>query len=153
MADLTPEQAENLNPARFRVLFVEDESVVADFVREQLESLKGMNIVFTENGEDAIRILEKEKQLGRPFDLVILDWHLGKGMDGIQTSIEIKKEHLGLRTFLWSLDDEELKSLVSENQRQELGIGEILSKKLDINNLPAIIGSEQIRQIFEKTQP
>lgn len=152
MANLTPEQAENLNPVLFKVLFVEDSLDVIEFIREQFEGLEGMNVSFTENGEDAIRILEEEKKLGRPFDLVITDWHLPGGKDGFAVARKIKEGFLATRTFMLSASAEELKLSISEDELRSLGIDRVLSKRSDISHLPKIIGDERERQIAEKTQ-
>lgn len=150
MVDQIPEQAENLNPASFRVLFAEDDPGFTQFMQEELEGLRGVDAVFVESGEDAIRLLEEEKKLGKPFDLVISDWHLGKGMDGIKVAIRIKDASLARQTFILSASEEELKSFILEDQLKLLGIGRILSKRSDIRNLTTIIRDERMRQIAEK---
>lgn len=151
MTDLTPEQAENLNPVLFKVLFVEDSLDVTEFIREQIEGREGMNVSFTENGEDAIELLEKEKELGKPFDLIITDWHLPGKKDGFAVAKRIKEKSLARQVFMLSASAEDLR-FISEEELRSLGIDRVLSKKSDIGHLPGIIRDERERQIAAKTQ-
>ena len=74
------------NPARPRLLLVDDENQFRLALRRQLE-LRGFMVADAENG---VRALE----LAREFDpeVVILD-ALMPGMDGIETLAELKKIH------------------------------------------------------------
>ncbi|TGL87219.1 response regulator [Leptospira congkakensis] len=67
------------------ILLVEDEAILAMFEKKQLEQ-GGYNVTHVNNGENAIQlIIQSEK----PFDLILMDIDLGKGLDGTQTATEI----------------------------------------------------------------
>ena len=72
-----------------KILLVDDEVIFTDNMILLLTS-RGYRVTAVNNGESAIKCLEKEK-----FDVVVLDLKM-PGMDGISTLKEIKK--LGLFT-------------------------------------------------------
>ncbi|TGL40846.1 PAS domain S-box protein [Leptospira perdikensis] len=67
------------------ILLVEDEAVLAMFEKNQLEQ-GGYNVTHVTNGENAIQLIIREE---KPFDLILMDIDLGKGLDGTQTATEI----------------------------------------------------------------
>ncbi len=68
-----------------RVLVVDDEKSIRDFLFESLTQLGGFSVERAENGEEALKKIEKES-----FDLVLTDLKMPK-MDGLQLITEITK--------------------------------------------------------------
>lgn len=68
-----------------RILVVEDEQLVADDLRETLESLEYCVVGLVASGEDAIRCAEQNLP-----DLILMDIHLSGEMDGIQATAQIQ---------------------------------------------------------------
>ncbi|TGM61425.1 PAS domain S-box protein [Leptospira vanthielii] len=67
------------------ILLVEDEAILAMFEKNQLEQ-GGYAVTHVTNGENAIQLIILE---GKPFDLILMDIDLGRGLDGTQTATEI----------------------------------------------------------------
>ncbi|MCW7468082.1 PAS domain S-box protein [Leptospira kanakyensis] len=67
------------------ILLVEDEAILAMFEKKQLED-GGYSVTHVNNGENAIQLII---QADKPFDLILMDIDLGKGLDGTQTATEI----------------------------------------------------------------
>jgi len=67
-----------------KILVVEDNEINNDVVRLYLQ--KDYDIEFTVNGEEA---LEKTKQI--QYDVILMDINLGSGMNGVETTKEIRK--------------------------------------------------------------
>ncbi|TGK78890.1 response regulator [Leptospira montravelensis] len=67
------------------ILLVEDEAILAMFEKNQLEQ-GGYLVTHVSNGENAIHLIIKEE---KPFDLILMDIDLGRGLDGTQTATEI----------------------------------------------------------------
>ncbi len=68
-----------------RILVVDDEKQIRDFLYEALTQLGGFYVELAENGEEALKKIEKEN-----FDLVLTDMKMPK-MDGLQLITEIAK--------------------------------------------------------------
>ncbi|KJY73612.1 response regulator transcription factor [Vibrio nigripulchritudo] len=68
-----------------RVLLIEDDSFIADFVIQGLEQ-EGYSVVHTANGLDGVHLAKSE-----PFDILILDIML-PGKDGFQILSELRGE-------------------------------------------------------------
>jgi len=73
---------------KVRLLLVEDEAIIALMEKKELEQ-KYYEVEHVFKGEDAVRVLTEEK---KPFDAVLMDIDLGKGMDGTEASEIILKE-------------------------------------------------------------
>jgi two-component system, response regulator PdtaR len=72
---------------KIKILLVEDEAIIARYLRLELE-LEGFEICgFVANGKDAIRISLEEKP-----DLILMDINLQGDLDGIET-MEIIREN------------------------------------------------------------
>ena len=71
------------------VLIVDDDEVLLDTAMETLESL-GAHADRAEDGASAIEKVKAKKDEGKMYDVIILDWKMA-GMDGIETSREIRK--------------------------------------------------------------
>jgi len=68
-----------------RILVVDDEKPIRDFLFEALTQLGGFSVEMAENGEEALKKIEKEN-----FDLVLTDMKMPK-MDGLKLITEIAK--------------------------------------------------------------
>ncbi len=64
-----------------RVLIMDDEDSVRDVAGEMLKSI-GYEVEFARDGDEAIELYKKAKELGQPFDAVILDLTVPGGMGG-----------------------------------------------------------------------
>lgn len=67
------------------ILLVEDEAILALYEKNQLEQ-GGYQVTHVTNGENAINLILKEEY---PFDLILMDIDLGKGLDGTETATQI----------------------------------------------------------------
>ncbi|TGM43914.1 response regulator [Leptospira biflexa] len=67
------------------ILLVEDEAILALYEKNQLEQ-GGYKVTHVPSGENAIRLVMQEEN---PFDLILMDIDLGKGLDGTETATHI----------------------------------------------------------------
>ena len=121
-AVLTDIQREQLKP--LNILLVDD-SMVA---RKQLtDALSHMNVPFkvTENGHDALTIMQTEAANGTPIDLLVSDIEM-PGLDGYELAFEVrdKPELAGAYIVLHS----SLSSDISVSQATQVGANEALTK-------------------------
>ena len=72
-----------------KILIIEDYSVMRRAIKEMLFSLDAQDIHETENGADAISAME-----GRQFDMVLCDFNLGKGKNGLHVLEEARYRNL-----------------------------------------------------------
>ena len=70
------------NPARRkRILFMDDEELLRSVVTRMLE-IMGYDVVSAADGEEAVRLYIEAAGSGTPFDAVILDLSVQRGMGG-----------------------------------------------------------------------
>ncbi len=74
--------------AKVRILVVEDEAPIALNLRESLLTLGYAVGTIAMNGEEALQLVRQE-----PPDLVLMDVHLGPGLDGIATAERMREAH------------------------------------------------------------
>lgn len=67
------------------ILLVEDEAILALYEKNQLEQ-GGYKVTHVPSGENAIQLVIKDDN---PFDLILMDIDLGKGLDGTETATHI----------------------------------------------------------------
>jgi CheY-like chemotaxis protein len=67
-----------------RVLVMDDDAFVRGVIRGMLAEA-GYDIRVSKNGVEAIGYFKEAKDLGRPFDTVILNLHIPSGMGGDET--------------------------------------------------------------------
>ena len=72
-----------------RILIVDDNSVNCEILNEQLTHW-GMISEIAYDAEQAIKLLKRSSEHGKPFELALLDWHL-PGTDGLMLAKEIQK--------------------------------------------------------------
>jgi len=123
-----------------KILLVDDEIVFTDNMSKLLTS-RGYFVTAVNNGESAIRELEK-----KDFDVVVLDLKM-PGMDGITTLKEIKK--LGLFTETLILTGHG--SVDTALEAIKIGAYDYLAKPCEINELvEKIEGAWQQKNADEK---
>ncbi|MBW2604902.1 MAG: response regulator [Deltaproteobacteria bacterium] len=72
------------------ILLMDDEKMIIDLARELLKRLR-YRTVFALHGAEAIELFKKSLAGGRPFDAVILDLTIKRGISGLQTLKQILK--------------------------------------------------------------
>jgi signal transduction histidine kinase len=82
------------NPVGYKILVVDDERDMRDFLFGALTKIGGFSVELAESGEEALRKIEKEK-----FDLVLTDLKMPK-MDGLQLVTEIVNREPEILTVL-----------------------------------------------------
>jgi CheY-like chemotaxis protein len=96
-AGLVPEEARPAALGRERVLLVEDEPQVLQFVSAQLVSL-GYDVTAVSAGPDALDLLREELR----FDLLFTDVVLPKGMSGVELARQARRIRPGIKVLLTS---------------------------------------------------
>jgi two-component system, response regulator PdtaR len=124
---------------RLRIMVVDDESLIAMALHDQLEYL-GHEVVATASaGPEALALAE----LHEP-DLVLMDIHLG-GMDGLEASARINALRPTAIIILTGFPD---KSLVERGR--ECGVVAHLLKPIDIEDLREAVDTGWL--MFERSQ-
>lgn len=86
-----------------RILVVEDEDAIRDFVVINLERM-GYNVTDVASGEDALRVFEEQEG---NFDVALLDIMM-PGIDGFQVCKEIRKKSSSIGIILLSAKSQEM---------------------------------------------
>jgi DNA-binding NtrC family response regulator len=73
-----------------RILLMDDEQVVLEFLSRMLEHL-GYNVSTCTEGGQALAAYEKAQGESKPFDVVMMDLVICNGMGGQDAVLEIKK--------------------------------------------------------------
>ena len=84
-----PSKTASSSPVK-RVLVMDDEEMLRKLARHMLERL-GYETKTVKDGIEAIDVYKKQKDSGKPFDVVILDLTIKGGMGGRQTIRELLK--------------------------------------------------------------
>jgi two-component system sensor histidine kinase/response regulator len=92
-----------------RALVVDDSEQARMAIRDMLEGMT-FDVVDVSSGAQALKELTMAQALGRPFDIVYLDWRM-PGMDGVQAARQIRAMPLSTRPIL---------VLVSAHGREEM---------------------------------
>ncbi|NRB40342.1 MAG: response regulator [Pseudomonadales bacterium] len=74
-----------------RILLIDDDVEYCQFVCRQLLPFS-IDCEFVHDGEYGIEAITVALQLNKPFDLIIVDWHMPLGIDGLETSLRIRQE-------------------------------------------------------------
>ena len=92
--------------SELRVLLVDDHPVVRSGLRAMLSGFQGVSVAAEAgDGDEALRMLEKEKTLGQKVDLVLMDLQMGPGMDGVTATRRIKETDPGLPVLVLTTYD------------------------------------------------
>jgi len=68
----------------------DDEDICRDVVRKMAKT--GVDIQFATNGVQAIKMIRRAREDGRPYDLILLDWKM-PDLDGLATARLIRKNY------------------------------------------------------------
>jgi CheY-like chemotaxis protein len=71
-------------PGKGKILLMDDELVIREMTQDVLKFL-GYDVMFAEEGSEAVVLYKQEKAAGVPFDVVILDLLVVKGLGGKET--------------------------------------------------------------------
>ncbi|MEX2236798.1 MAG: response regulator transcription factor [Dehalococcoidia bacterium] len=114
------------NLTRENVLVVDDEEKIRKLVSMVLRQ-NGFRVVVAESGQEAL-----EKAAGQPLDLIVLDYALGEGKDGLQVLREIRQWSDVLIMFLSGKDAD-----VDKIRALEIGADDYLEKPFNVDELVA----------------
>lgn len=62
--------------AQLKVLIADDHFLVRQFVRNTLQDAKITNIQTAADGNEAIDLIQKAKEVDQPYDIIFLDWNM-----------------------------------------------------------------------------
>jgi signal transduction histidine kinase len=120
-----------------RILVVDDEKEIRDFLYKALTRLGGFHVEVAETAEEALHKIEKE-----PFDLVMTDLKMPK-MDGLQLMAEIAKSKPEILTIMMTGHG----TIHSALEAMKRGASDYLMKPLNLDEL--II---RIQKVLEERQ-
>ena len=120
-----------------RILVVDDEKEIRDFLYKALSRLGGFHVELAETAEEALQKIEKE-----PFDLVLTDLKMPK-MDGLQLMTEIAKSKPEILTIMMTGHG----TIDSALEAMKRGASDYLMKPLNLDEL--II---RIQKVLEERQ-
>jgi len=122
------EQARQAHPVRMKILAVEDDTSSRKILSQALQRL-GHDVVESDNGEDALRILDEPE----PPRVVVSDWTMPR-MDGLQLIQGIRSRLKADYTYFILLT---ARTANEENQREatEAGVDDFLTKPVDMTEL------------------
>lgn len=117
-----------------RVLVMDDESILRDFIEELLRIL-GYEVEGTADGTEAIRAYQQARETGKPFDCVLMDLTIPGGMGGKETIKRLLEIDPGVKAIVSSgyCDDP-----VMANYRKH-GFKGVVAKPYDAEGLSAIL--------------
>ncbi len=107
----------------FRILAVDDDVDICRNIQMLMEDV-GVKADTSASGEEAIRMVEKNKERGERYDVILLDWQM-PGMNGLETAKRIRAietKHIPI-FFLTAYDWDEI-----EEEAARAGIDGFLSK-------------------------
>jgi two-component system KDP operon response regulator KdpE len=122
-----------------RVLVVDDEKPLRDFVRRNLE-VRGYQVEVAANGLEALALFH-----ARPFDLIILDLMMPH-MDGLETTRRIRQNSIVPIIVLTALGEEADKIAAFE-----MGADDYLTKPFGVEELLARVRAVLRRAAWAKT--
>jgi len=73
-----------------KILLMDDEEIVRKAIGRMLKN-RGSEVVFAEDGEEAVQIFKEAKNSSQPFDAMILDLTIPGGMGGKETVKKIRE--------------------------------------------------------------
>ncbi|MCJ7748512.1 MAG: response regulator, partial [Desulfobacterales bacterium] len=120
-----------------RILVVDDEKEIRDFLYKALSRLGGFHVELAETGEEALQKIEKET-----FDLIMTDLKMPK-MDGLQLITKIAKSKPEILTVLMTGHG----TIDSAVEAMKQGASDYLMKPLNLDEL--II---RIQKVLEERQ-
>ena len=73
-----------------RVLIMDDDALIGKLVEVALEP-SGFAVSFAEEGAEALKLYREGLEAGKPFDLVILDLIVPRGLGGVETLKKLRE--------------------------------------------------------------
>jgi CheY-like chemotaxis protein len=131
-AEATAEPSETIRGGSERILFVDDETILADVGREMLEGL-GYEVVAVTNSTSALEIFHTQSDR---FDLVITDMTM-PGMTGK----DLIKELLRIRPNIPTILCTGFSEFITDKEANGLGISDFLMKPISLKTLAKSIRS------------
>ncbi|MFC5406401.1 response regulator [Cohnella soli] len=119
-----------IQSGKLRVVAVDDQAINRIVVQQLLQQ-QGIDVVLMESGAEALEAL-----LTEPADLVLMDLHM-PGMDGLETTIELRKTYDARQLPIIALTAD-----VTPEQHErclEAGMNDILTKPVDPDKLFAVM--------------
>jgi PAS domain S-box-containing protein len=92
---------------RGRILVMDDEGDIRLIIKESLEYF-GHEVALSEDGADAVRFYQEAMEAGSPFDIVILDLNVPRGMGGREVLGKLRAMDPGVRAIVLSGADEQM---------------------------------------------
>ncbi len=133
-----------MDPAKSKILVVDDEPDIVDVLREFL-ARKGYDVLDALSGEEALNILDREKA-----DLVLLDLML-PGLKGPEAARIIKKKHPAIKIVTLTAHPDMGESLLHENILDGVFIKPIRMQEL-LKRLLDILGREEKEPLEHKPE-
>ncbi len=96
-----PETGANLGEGVGKILVMDDDEVVRDVAAGMLESL-GHAVTTAASGEEAVNLYCRAREEGGPFDVVILDLTVKRGMGGEGTILKLRELDPGIKAVVSS---------------------------------------------------
>lgn len=72
-----------------RILVIDDNEAASIVLIDLLEHM-GLEVMAAASGEAALECIEQQADIGKPFELLLIDWQLS-GIDGVETARRIKE--------------------------------------------------------------
>ena len=82
------EEERDILSKSLKILFIDDDSSVTSLVKELLSS-ESYNVTVVNDGEEGVELFNRDRKLGKPFDIVITDFVMPK-MSGKEVAEAIK---------------------------------------------------------------
>ncbi len=115
------------------MLIVEDDTFNIQLIRSLLAKISDTNIISTDNGLEALKILEFEEE---KIDMVLLDLHLpGKSGRDVLNSIRKNEKFNDLPVLIISVDG------MDEVELRRMGANDFILKPFDIDEFAAKISA------------
>ncbi len=111
-----------------KVLILEDDDPLRESLKEMLEVL-GFDVEDAKSGENALQILEKNKQNREEFDLIIADLHLNGKMTGEEFLTKIREINEKIQIIVMSGKPLEI------SIQEKLGVAAFLKKPFSFKDL------------------
>lgn len=99
-----------------RILLVEDQRIIGLATAQRIKQ-HGYEVALAGSGEEAVVLATPRDDAAMQFDLILMDVDLGRGMDGVEASQRILKQHRMPVVFLTSHSDQETVRRVREISR------------------------------------
>jgi two-component system sensor histidine kinase/response regulator len=109
-----------------RILVIDDNEAASIVLIDLLEHM-GLEVMAAASGEAALECIQQQAAVGKPFELLLIDWQLS-GIDGVETARRIKKLNISAAHMLMvtGYDTDSLLPLAAA-----IGIDQVLLKPVN----------------------